>query len=224
MRWCLCEGVTLVRVESSLHPWLYKQDLASCGHIALGISPPSISRERSTLVWEKCFIFIKSSKIAGSVAPSENEEDIYDGWSLPRPVCAPLLPQRPPRCDLLAHSSSRAAGHCGGRDAGARGTRGGGTALVCPFVEVAPAGIHEEVADCGELQAELLGDGDLQLFGGPVVLPEDCHECAPLQVREHQPGALRTLVAFQLALLLLLPLTGCRQTDERQIKKRRQVS
>lgn len=111
--------------------------------------------------------------------------------------------------------SCRAAGHCGGGNAGARGTGGRRTALVCPLVEVASAGVHEEVADSGELQAQLLGDGDLQLFGWAVVLPEDGHECTPLQVREHQASALWALVALQLALLLLLTLAGCRQTDKR---------
>lgn len=128
----------------------------------------------------------------------------------------PLAPSVPSPPHLLGGPSScRAAGHCGGGNTGARGTRGGGTALVCPLVEVASAGVHEEVADGGELQAQLLGDGDLQLFGRAVVLPEDGQERAPLQVREHQPGALRALVALQLALLLLLPLAGCRHMDKR---------
>lgn len=130
----------------------------------------------------------------------------------------PLAPSVPSPPHLLGGPSScRAAGHCGGGNAGARRTRGGGTTLVCPLVEVASAGIHEEVADSGELEAQLLGDGDLQLFGRAVVLPEDGQERAALQVREHQPGALRALVALQLALLLLLPLARCRQTDERYI-------
>lgn len=56
--------------------------------ISLSIAP-SFSREQLTLVWEKCFIFINSSIIAGSISPSDNEEDIYYGWSLPRPVYVP---------------------------------------------------------------------------------------------------------------------------------------
>lgn len=132
----------------------------------------------------------------------------------------PLAPSAPSPPHLLGGPAScRAAGHCGGGDAGARGTRGGGTALVRPLVDVAAASVHEEVADGGELQAQLLGDGDLQLFGRAVVLPKDGQERAPLQVREHQPGALGALVALQLALLLLLPLAGCRQEDKREIKK-----
>lgn len=121
----------------------------------------------------------------------------------------PLAPSAP------SLSSRRAAGHRGGGDAGARGARGGWAALVRPLVEVASAGVHEEVADGGQLQAQLLRDGDLQILGGAVVLPEDGHERAALQVGEHQPGALGALVALQLALLLLLPLAGWRQRDKR---------
>lgn len=158
-----------------------------------------------------------------SVTPSDNEEDICNGWSPPRPVYVPpaLLPRRPDPTHLQGSPSSRgAAGHRRGGNAGAWGACGGRAALVGPLVEIASAGIHEEVADGGELQAQLLGDGDLQFFGGAVVLPEDGHECAPLQVGEHQPGALRALVALQLALLLLLALAGCRHMDERCIRGR----
>lgn len=122
----------------------------------------------------------------------------------------PLLPPR--NASAGGPSSRRAARHRRGGNAGARGARGGRAALVGPLVEVASAGVHEEVADGGELQAQLLGDGDLQLFGGAVVLPEDGLERAALQVREHQPGALGALVALQLGLLLLLPLARCRTT------------
>lgn len=69
--------------------------------------------------------------------------------------------------------SGRAAGHGGGGHAGARGACGGGAALFRPLVDVAASGVHEEVADGGELQAQLLGDGDLEVLGWPVVLPED---------------------------------------------------
>lgn len=134
---------------------------------------------------------------------------------LDQSMCPLALSVPSPPHLLGGPSSRRAAGHCGGGNAGAWGTRGGGTALVWPFVEVASAGVHEEVADSRELQAQLLGDGDLQLFGRAVVLPEDGHERAPLQVREHQSGALWALVALQLVLLLLLSLAGCRQMDER---------
>lgn len=120
----------------------------------------------------------------------------------------PLSPS--PRLLAGGPSSRRGARHRRGGNAGARGARGGRAALVGPLVEVASAGVHEEVADGGELQAQLLRDGDLQLFGRAVVLPEDGLERAALQVREHQPGALRALVALQLALLLLLPLARCR--------------
>lgn len=157
---------------------------------------------------------------------------IFNSWLLPSLLLitrrtfmtADLYPDQsyvppcslPGRAVLGGPSSRRAAGHCGGGNAGARGTRGGGAALVGPLVDVASARVHEEVADGGELQTQLVGDGDLQLFGGAVVLPEDGQERAPLQVREHQPGALRALVAFQFALLLLLPLAGCRANKKKK--------
>lgn len=150
--------------------------------------------------------------LLGSVPPSRPQEDIYDGWPLLRPVHVPPPPS-PQRLPLAAPSSRRAARHRRGGDAGPRGARGGRAALVRPLVEVASAGVHEEVADGGQLQAQLLRDGDLQLFGRAVVLPEDGLERAALQVREHQPGALGALVALQLALLLLLPLARCRTTQ-----------
>lgn len=87
---------TLVYTSRTSHPAI----------ITLGVSLPSISREQSTLVWEKCFIFIKPSITAGSIAPSDNEEDIYHGWSLPRPVYVPpcslsALPAAPPRRPVI---------------------------------------------------------------------------------------------------------------------------
>lgn len=56
----------------------------------------------------------------------------------------------------------------------------GAAAVVGPFVQAAAAGIHEEVADGAELQAELLRDGELHLLGRPLVLLEDGQQGAPL--------------------------------------------
>ncbi|KAJ8335254.1 hypothetical protein SKAU_G00408930 [Synaphobranchus kaupii] len=75
-----------------------------------------------------------------------------------------------------------------------------------PLVHVSTAGVHEEVADGRELQAQLLRDGHLEVLGGPVVLPEDGQQRAALEVREHQPGPLGALVPLQFPLLKLLPL------------------
>jgi len=101
MRWCLCKGVTLLWVDSSSHPWLYKQDLPSCNHITLRIAPFHF-KEAINFGLGKCFVVIKSSTTAGSVAPSDNEEDICYGWSLLRPVYLPpcplsALPNAPPQ-------------------------------------------------------------------------------------------------------------------------------
>ena len=56
--------------------------------------------------------------------------------------------------------------------------------VVVPAVHTTAACIHEEVADSAELQAELLGDGDLHFLGWTLVLLEDGDECAALQVCE----------------------------------------
>lgn len=84
----------------------------------------------------------------------------------------------------------------------------GASAIVCPFVQAAAAGVHEEVADGAELQAKLLRDGELHLLGRPLVLLEDGQQGAPLQVSEHQPGFLWCAVAI-LGRVLLLPFACC---------------
>lgn len=57
-----------------------------------------------------------------------------------------------------------------------------------PLLKAAAPGVHEEVADSCELQAQLLGNGDLHLFGWAFVLLEDGKECSALEVGEHQAG------------------------------------
>lgn len=56
--------------------------------------------------------------------------------------------------------------------------------IIVPAVHTSAARIHEEVADGAELQAELLGDGDLHFLGWTLILLEDSNECATLQVSE----------------------------------------
>lgn len=94
---------------------------------------------------------------------------------------------------------------CFGTSAGRRGLGAGAGAVVCPFVQAPAAGVHEEVADCGEFEAQLLRDGELHLFGRPLVLLEDGQQGAPLQVGEDQPRLLWCVVAI-LPRVLLLPL------------------
>lgn len=79
--------------------------------------------------------------------------------------------------------------------------------VIVPAVHAAAARIHEEVADGAELQAELLGDGDLHFLGWTLVLLEDGDECAPLQVSEDQTLFLGRRVAV-LVLLLFFALAG----------------
>ena len=92
-----------------------------------------------------------------------------------------------------------------------RGARlaGAGAVFVVPAIHAAAPGIHKEVADSVELQAQLLGDGDLHLLGRALVLLEDGDECAALQVCEDQPLLFGRHVAV-FVLLLLLALAGCK--------------
>lgn len=80
--------------------------------------------------------------------------------------------------------------------------------VVCPFVQATAAGVHEEVADGAEFEAQLLRDGELHLLGRPLVLLEDGQQGASLQVSEDQPGLLWCAVAL-LCRVLLLPFAGC---------------
>lgn len=79
--------------------------------------------------------------------------------------------------------------------------------VIMPAVHTAAACIHEEVADGAELQAELLGDGNLHFLRWALVLFEDGDECAPLQISEDQPLFLGCRVAV-LVLLLFFALAG----------------
>ena len=78
---------------------------------------------------------------------------------------------------------------------GAGGGRGAPCAqIVLPLLQAAAPGIHEEVADGRELQAQLLGNGDLHLLGWAFVLLEDGEERSALEVGEHQAGFLLGIV------------------------------
>lgn len=80
------------------------------------------------------------------------------------------------------------------------GTRAGGgrgapcAQIILPLLQAAAPGVHEEVADGCELQAQLLGNGDLHLLRRAFVLLEDGEECSALEVSEHQAGFLLGIV------------------------------
>lgn len=90
----------------------------------------------------------------------------------------------------------------------------GAGSVVCPFVQAPAAGVHEEVADGGEFEAQLLRDGELHLLGWPLVLLEDGQQGAALQVGEDQPGFFWHAVAL-LRRVLLLPFARCEEGGER---------
>lgn len=78
---------------------------------------------------------------------------------------------------------------------GAGGGRGApGAQVVLPLFQATAPGVHEEVADGCELQAQLLRNGDLHLFRWALVLLEDGKECSALEVSEHQAGFLLGIV------------------------------
>lgn len=113
--------------------------------------------------------------------------------------CLNLVP-RPSEGPLLLSGLGEGGGGC------ARLPRAGAVVIV-PAVHAAAACVHEEVADGAELQAELLGDGDLHFLGGTLVLLEDGDECAALQVSEDQALLLGHRVAV-LVLLLFFAFAG----------------
>ena len=81
---------------------------------------------------------------------------------------------------------------------------------VLPLVLGAAAGVHEEVTDGAELEAELLRDGDLHLFGGPLRLLKNGLQGAPLEVGKDQARLLGGVgVLLLLLLLLFFPFAGC---------------
>lgn len=121
-------------------------------------------------------------------------------------VCRPDILQRRPR-----PARSR-FGESGGRGAGLTGT---GRVLVLPAVHAATPGVHEEVADGGELQTQLLRDGDLHLFAGSLVLLEDGDERSALQVGEDQTLLLGDHVSV-FVLFLFLSLAGCHEETKRE--------
>lgn len=82
--------------------------------------------------------------------------------------------------------------------------------VVHPLVQAPAPSVHEEVADRGQLEAQLLGDGELQLLGRTLVLLEDGVERPPLHVREHQPGLLGHVPSLASAVVLLLALARCK--------------
>lgn len=79
-----------------------------------------------------------------------------------------------------------------------------------PALWTSAARVHKEVGDGGELQAQLLRDGDLHLLRRTTILPEDGYQGATLQVCEHQPLLLWHLVTLAPS-VLLLPFTCCKQ-------------
>lgn len=113
---------------------------------------------------------------------------------------------------ISPHLRRSSLGESGRRGAGLPGTD---RMLVLPAIHASSACVHEEVADGGELQAQLLRDGDLHLFAGPLVLLEDGDERSPLQVGEDQTLLLGHHVSV-FVLFLFLSLAGCQEETQRK--------
>lgn len=97
-----------------------------------------------------------------------------------------------------------------------RGDSRVGARLLLPAVHTPPAGVHEEVADGGELQAQLLGDGDLHFLGGTLVLLEDGEKRSALEVCENQARFLLRVVPLFVRLLLFAFAGWGREGRERK--------
>lgn len=117
----------------------------------------------------------------------------------------------------------RCAGRSPSRFGTGAGGRGGapGAQVVLPLLQAAPPGVHEEVADGGELQAQLLGDGDLHFFGRALVLLEDGEKRSALEVRENQARFLLGVVPLFVR-LLLFAFAGWGRGGQRQRETKRQ--
>ena len=77
------------------------------------------------------------------------------------------------------------------------------------LIHRAPAGVHEKVGHGGHLQAQLLGDRCLHLFGRTLCFFVNGHQCAPLDVREHQARLLRPRVLRPTRQVVVFPLACC---------------
>jgi len=146
------------------------------------------------------------------------------GWgSLPGGLCfkSPVKGPAAKPLSLPHRAVPRRAGHSPSRFGTGAGRRGGapGAQVVLPLLQAAPPGVHEEVADGGELQAQLLGDGDLHLFGGPLVLLEDGEERSALEVREDQARLLLGAAPLFVR-LLLFALAGWAETERERASGR----
>lgn len=82
---------------------------------------------------------------------------------------------------------------CFGTSAGG-GRRTPCAQVILPLLQAAAPGIHEEIADSGELQTQLLRNGDLHLLRRPLVFLEDGEQCSTLEVSKHQAGFLLGIV------------------------------
>lgn len=146
------------------------------------------------------------------------------GLCFKSPVKGPAAkPLSPPRRTAPCRATPRCAGHSPSRFGTGAGGRGGapGAQVVLPLLQAAPPGVHEEVADGGELQAQLLGDGDLHFFGRALVLLEDGEKRSALEVRENQARFLLGIVPLFVR-LLLFAFAGWGRGGQRQREIKRQ--
>lgn len=146
------------------------------------------------------------------------------GLCFKSPVKGPAAkPLSPPRHAVLRRAVPRRAGRSPSRFGTGAGGRGGapGAQVVLPLLQAAPPGVHEEVADGGELQTQLLGDGDLHFFGGALVLLEDGEKRSALEVRENQARFLLGVVPLFVR-LLLFAFAGWGRGGQRQRESERQ--
>lgn len=68
--------------------------------------------------------------------------------------------------------------------------------LVMQMVNTPTPGIHEEVAHCGKLKAQLMCNGQLHFFAWPPIFLEDGNKCASLQVSKHKTLLFRKCAAL----------------------------
>ncbi len=85
------------------------------------------------------------------------------------------------------------------------------TVVFPPSVHSPPTRVHEEIGDCGEVEAKLLGDGDLHVFTGSLSLFENGLDKAEKNTKSQKVRAKTKRYKVQIKTLLRKPIKTMRK-------------